>query len=173
MGMNGQPTLFADPVVKRCTKCKQLKPLSDFRKRDWTKSKPRKTLRRGNLRGGFGVSAACIACEKVFRDAYQSLPSFKKQKRHHQLRRKFAITSEEYDNLFESQNGVCAICFLPETALSKWGGGGRLLSVDHCHSSGKNRGLLCARCNQGIGLLKDDPEVLKNAILYLEKYKCK
>lgn len=67
-----------------------------------------------------------------------------------------------YQKLFDEQGGVCAICKSPENGRYKH------LSVDHCHDTGKIRGLLCNNCNRGIGLLKDSPELLKNAIEYVE-----
>lgn len=69
-----------------------------------------------------------------------------------------------YETLFEQQRGVCAICEQPQTL-------GRYLTlcVDHCHATGKIRGLLCTRCNRGLGLFKDNTVSLRNAINYLEK----
>jgi hypothetical protein len=81
-------------------------------------------------------------------------------------KRRFGITPQEYEKRFNSQNGVCAICFNPETATRL--GKIKALSVDHCHKTGAIRGLLCSDCNTGIGKLKDDPKVLQSAIRYLE-----
>jgi len=81
-------------------------------------------------------------------------------------KRRFGITPEQYAEMFQSQNGVCAICNQPETATRL--GKVKALAVDHCHKSGAIRGLLCADCNTGIGKLKDDPEVLRSAARYLE-----
>ena len=64
----------------------------------------------------------------------------------------------------EAENYSCMICGITEEEL------GRSLDVDHCHSSGKVRGLLCRNCNSGIGMLKDDVEIIKSAMKYLEKY---
>lgn len=80
-------------------------------------------------------------------------------------KRKFGITPERYSELLQSQNSVCAICDQPETATRM--GKIKALAVDHCHKSGKIRGLLCSDCNTGIGKLKDDPKVLLAAIQYL------
>lgn len=70
-----------------------------------------------------------------------------------------------YQKLFDEQKGVCDICKSPENGRYKH------LSVDHCHDTGKIRGLLCNNCNRGIGLLKDNSELLKNALEYIEKNK--
>lgn len=71
---------------------------------------------------------------------------------------RYGITPEEYDRRVKEQDGKCAIC-LEE----------RPLAVDHCHETGKVRGLLCRSCNAGMGMLKDDPERLRRAILFLEQ----
>ena len=69
-------------------------------------------------------------------------------------------------NLLEEQDSRCAICNTTEsnTPRHDW------FAVDHCHVSNKVRGLLCNKCNQGIGLLNDSIENLSQAILYLEKH---
>jgi len=76
------------------------------------------------------------------------------------LLKKYKITMNDYIGLLERQNGVCAIC--KETCKS-----GRYLAVDHCHETGKIRGLLCLECNRGIGALKDSVSLLECAINYL------
>lgn len=72
---------------------------------------------------------------------------------------RFGLTVESYDELFKSQNGLCAICEKPH-----W----RNLAVDHDHKTGKVRGLLCYRCNTLLGLASDSIQVLQSAILYLK-----
>ncbi len=81
--------------------------------------------------------------------------------REYLLKSKWGLSLEDYDNMLQKQNGVCAICF--EKCRS-----GRRLAIDHCHKTGKIRGLLCGECNNGIGKLKDDPDLLRRAIKYLE-----
>lgn len=71
----------------------------------------------------------------------------------------------EYHKLLKEQNGVCAICKKSEIAKHK--GTIKNLAVDHRHSDGKVRGLLCGNCNRAIGMLKDDPELLLAAANYL------
>ena len=85
--------------------------------------------------------------------------------RHKERERKFGINSETYAQMLQNQNGVCAICGNPETATRL--GVVRALSVDHCHTTGRIRGLLCSDCNTGIGKLKDDTKILQSAIRYL------
>lgn len=72
--------------------------------------------------------------------------------------------------MLEEQNHLCAICGNPETVknykdvVSK-------LSVDHCHRTGKVRGLLCQNCNKGIGNLKENEDIILKAVEYLRKHK--
>lgn len=80
--------------------------------------------------------------------------------------RKFGISHAEYAELHQRQGGVCAICKKPETATRN--GKVKSLAVDHCHSTGRIRGLLCADCNTGIGKLREDRNIFLAAIQYLE-----
>ena len=87
------------------------------------------------------------------------------QYRDKELRKNFGIGLEEYQAMFVAHGGVCAICKQPETAAR--GGKDLWLSVDHNHTTGKLRGLLCSNCNRGIGCFGDDQVKLGNAISYL------
>ncbi len=79
--------------------------------------------------------------------------------------RSLGVDYEAYLILKESQGSRCAICNeLPEK---------QELSHDHDHETGLPRGLLCSRCNTGLGFFKDDPQRLIHAVLYLRKYGCK
>jgi hypothetical protein len=82
----------------------------------------------------------------------------------YQMRKNYGIGLKEYDAMFKAQNGICAICSQEPPNHHK-----KRLNVDHCHSTGKIRGLLCDACNRGIGLLKDSPVILNNAISYLAR----
>lgn len=84
------------------------------------------------------------------------------------LKNRYNLTQEEYDLLLKNQNNTCAICDTKENVSKK--GSIFSLGVDHNHVSGKNRGLLCHRCNSGIGHLKDSILLLKKAIKYLSFY---
>lgn len=74
-----------------------------------------------------------------------------------------------YDELAEAQGGVCEICRLPEVATTRFGVV-RRLAVDHCHSTGIVRGLLCMRCNTALGAVRDDVAVLEAAAAYLRRH---
>lgn len=87
----------------------------------------------------------------------------KRKYKHSELLKTFGLTIEQYEQMEINQNKVCAICCKPDK--------NKRLSVDHCHVTGKIRGLLCSKCNRGLGLLNDEVEILKRCILYLEKEK--
>lgn len=78
----------------------------------------------------------------------------------------YGITEDEFNQMYASQRGLCRICQQPETVLGS-GGKVKMLSVDHDHTTGQVRGLLCNNCNRAIGLLKDSPALLQAAIDYL------
>jgi len=80
------------------------------------------------------------------------------------LKSVFGITVDFYNQLLKNQNNSCAICKRIEPTGYGW-------HVDHCHSTNKVRGLLCSKCNQGIGLLEENTDTLKKAIEYLENSK--
>ena len=82
------------------------------------------------------------------------------------LEKKFGLTHEEYQKMFYEQNGVCAICGKPETAVRA--GSTLRLAVDHDHKTGRNRSLLCGKCNKLLGFACEDKEILESAIEYLE-----
>ncbi len=85
------------------------------------------------------------------------------------FKRKFGITVDKYNEMLILQKGVCAICGKPESSIDHRTKQIRNLAVDHCHSSGKVRGLLCSCCNVAIGQLKDDIALLSSAISYLQR----
>jgi hypothetical protein len=81
------------------------------------------------------------------------------------LKRNYGLTEEEFKCMLAALEGVCAICGRPESGTRK--GKLRQLSVDHCHETKKIRGLLCSRCNPGIGYFNHDPILLERAAAYL------
>ena len=85
-----------------------------------------------------------------------------KNNRVHRLRVNYGLTLEDYDKMLEEQGGVCAICGKPDPTHPN-------LAVDHCHITGKIRGLLCRVCNPAIGALGDDVDSLRKVIAYLQR----
>ncbi len=119
----------------------------------------------------------CLACDKQHQQAKRDAnPEANRErvkawqkanpKRHakktttHFRYKKYGLTSEKVEQMLHVQQNLCAICKKPFPKTP---------NVDHCHKSRKVRGLLCNPCNQGLGLFKDDPISLTNAILYLQE----
>ncbi|MFX0614056.1 endonuclease VII domain-containing protein [Escherichia coli] len=150
--------------MKTCKTCKREFNLSGF---------PTKKDKRHSQ--GFYYLAHCKECyeckKQIWNEKYNSTNnkvsnvaySFEYRKNAY-YKSRFGITLECYRNMLKAQNEVCAIC-------GKVNGCGKALAVDHDHETGKVRALLCANCNVGIGLLKDDPNVLKKAYEYLFAHK--
>lgn len=99
---------------------------------------------------------------------------FKKYRENHKalnLLRRYGITELEYQEMLKKQKGCCAICGVdkPIPSHNSKDGSPQRLAIDHCHETGKVRGLLCFSCNRGIGYLKDSIELLESAIIYLKQ----
>lgn len=90
--------------------------------------------------------------------------------RNYGLVKNYGITIEEYDAMNLKQKGVCAICKQPETKLNK-NGTVHKLAVDHCHKTGKVRGLLCFKCNAAIGFFEKRDIPIIDVELYLAQYR--
>lgn len=136
--------------MKKCTKCKEIKALSAF------KAAKKKTD---------GLSSWCKKCSaKQTNDRYKEVhskdPSYKEKAWETKLKQLYKISKEDYNKLLKKQNNVCAIC-------EKTNKDNRRLAVDHCHETGKVRGLLCDRCNRGIGMFDEDPGIIHGACIYL------
>lgn len=93
--------------------------------------------------------------EKVLNNSYKS---------------RFNISYNDYLTLVQKQNNLCAICKNPETQTYNKSNKVKRLTVDHDHTTGKIRGLLCMTCNTALGKFKDNPAVLLSAISYLKEY---
>jgi len=133
-------------LIKACCKCRQFFDASNFYKN--------KTYE-DNLTG------ACKECIKQQTSKYyHSNPRIAKNS---ELKRKFGITLDQYNQMLVDQEYKCACC----GTLNPQGKG--IFHVDHCHKTGVIRGLLCHLCNTGIGKLGDDLPGLLKAVRYLEK----
>jgi len=148
---------------KVCSKCKQKKPLSEF----W----------RDNARPD-GRKSQCKKCSST----YQKLPKALWKRRiysrahyakHKNLRRcrdnahAHGMTVEEYDSFFAKRNYQCEVCGMTQEESYKLLN--QTLSIDHCHETGENKGLLCNLCNPASGMLKDDPDLAFRLWRYLER----
>lgn len=144
-------SMVAEPTQK-CSSCNQSKPLSAFGKNN----------QRPN-----GRSVWCVLCRnKHARKRYTKLPQ--EQRRDARLRSRYGISFLDYVRMYESQGGCCAACREPADAITE---DGQLpLRVDHDHTTGEVRGLLCHGCNSAIGYMNDDPTRLEKAAEYLRTY---
>jgi hypothetical protein len=102
------------------------------------------------------LSSYCKPCQ---REVQYASPSFRERRQH---LKKYGLSFNDFMQLMERQGGVCAICGMPPPE-------GRHLDVDHCHSTGHVRGLLCNRCNNLLQRAKDNPGVLMRAADYLNR----
>lgn len=91
------------------------------------------------------------------------------QQKNTYLKKYYKISLEIYNKMLMEQNNVCAICFNPETSVNNAKNKIIDLAVDHCHKTGKVRGLLCAKCNSSLGKMQDSVVILQSAINYLIK----
>ena len=112
-----------------------------------------------DVRGRMGICSSCGPVSVRFRTDTKKWRC-QTSERYNDRKRKYGLNKEDYDLLFESQNGQCAVCANPIDHSSP---------VDHDHATGKIRGILCNDCNTGIGLFKDSISIMASAIIYLEK----
>lgn len=91
---------------------------------------------------------------------YRTKPEVKEKVKRRRLELRYGITYEQFIAIYEFQCGMCAIC----SKLVKD------LHVDHDHKNGKVRGLLCGSCNRGLGMFADSPNLMREAINYLNKH---
>ncbi|MDT0544856.1 endonuclease VII domain-containing protein [Streptomyces lonegramiae] len=179
--------MASEETVKRCSRCKQHKPRAAFarnksildglqaycrecaaayhQQRQLAKGRnirPRVDVPSGhkycricgeikrhnewhrNAAASDGLATLCKACQAI-------------KGRAGHLKRQYGITEAERDEMVASQMGLCVICLKAPAA-----------HVDHCHKTGKVRGVLCFNCNSAIGKLGDDPDIGRRAVAYLE-----
>lgn len=135
--------------MKTCTKCKREKTLQKF---STDRSRPG------------GLQCWCkLCCNRSNKDYHSRFPEKRKED---DRRRRYGVSPEEYCSMISFQKGLCAICGAEFSNRQK------MLSsphIDHCHDTGKVRGLLCHRCNSLLGLAEDSLVVLDNAKRYLNE----
>lgn len=144
--------------MKICCKCRLTKDKSKFY--------------RGSANTD-GLNSACKSCSKssAKKNRQDNLLRYKEQDRIRNITPKhrgerllcnYGITLEKYDALLAEQGGVCAICKKEESSKKK-----KNLTVDHDHSTGVVRGLLCHQCNSGLGMFRDSSSLTQAATEYL------
>lgn len=131
---------------KVCFNCKELKPISEFCKAKQNKD---------------GYSGRCKACDKKYREAfYADKPSH--YKKEETLKRVYGLTWSEYQEMLKVSGNCCYVCGAHESRFKKG------LSVDHDHSTGQIRGLLCGVCNRFIVARHKTGDLLRKAADYLD-----
>lgn len=148
----------SDGFTKTCRKCGLVKPVHDFHKNRRERAD--------------GLQSTCKGCSKTTTYHYRNSEKGKVRVAVARLKsslKYYQLTEKMYNTMLEAQNYVCAICKRPERHVVR--GATKRLAVDHCHATGKVRGLLCAHCNQGIGRFDDDPSLLMAAADYVTRHK--
>ena len=99
---------------------------------------------------------------------YFNNPEAKEKRRWYGIKRKYGITKQDWENIYNEQEGKCFICERTEAQIKK--SKSKYLVVDHCHNTGKIRGLLCRNCNSILSsYLRDDPQVATRIYIYLTR----
>jgi hypothetical protein len=112
----------------------------------------------------------CVSCVLAYQRArYAVDPKHRARARATTRAWKYGVTLEQFDQLFENQEGLCGIC---SRLMQKRGDRPFVACVDHDHVTGKVRGLLCGFCNVGLGHFKDSPTILRNAVGYVGGASC-
>jgi hypothetical protein len=144
---------------KECIHCHEVKPFSEFP----TMSRPARS-------GSVYYNPRCTPCNRIYHSTYyrNMTPEQKKEMSRKATLAKYGLTPEEYDVMFAEQNGLCAVCGRPPEGN---GVSRHNLVVDHDHDTGETRSLLCDFCNRGLGIFRDDPDLLMAAAAYLLQYR--
>src|SRR3954466_4285698 len=152
--------------MKICLICKVSKPESEFYKNGYTPFRPGREKK---------TRSECKECgnarHKEYFEAKRDEINAKRKAKYHagdkrqaiasNLKRYYKISLDDYERMFASQDGFCKICGIHQNEMP------RRFDVDHCHVTGKIRGLLCIKCNRGLGLFQDSVKNLESAIRHL------
>ena len=135
---------------KKCKTCGTSKPVTEFH---FCKS------------GKYQVRSYCKPCKPPHQPHWKPRSHYKASAESHRksrLKYKYGISVCDYDKMKTEQNELCLICLMKPIDS---------LVVDHCHETGKVRGLLCSKCNVGLGMFRDTPNFLINASEYILRTK--
>ena len=137
---------------KVCNLCNKEKDLSAFKK---------------GVKYKGGYRPQCTDCSRSYNNKMHHKHKHKhpydyEKDKDNKLKRAYGISYQEYLHMLDAQEGQCAICGTTDTGKRK------AFAVDHCHTCGEVRGLLCAPCNTAIGSLKEDLEIMQRAMDYVK-----
>jgi len=152
--------------VKLCLRCRLVLPVSSYT--------------RSTKDGSDGLRGVCRDCgNRRGREHYQRTIEYQRARslaktrtgagklysRRAEMRRKYGLTPEQVDAMKEARGHRCDICKAVQTTIKP----GTNLNVDHCHTEGTIRGMLCSACNKGLGMFRDNTATMRAAIEYLER----
>jgi hypothetical protein len=160
--------------MKHCRICGELKPFDDFYRATGMRDGRRNECKpcfQADRKAKYNSAEAVARVKRwqeqnperlaAYQAEYRNRPERKRAMRDLYYRRNFGVTADDVDALLAGQGGRCAICGGTPTRAEGW-------HVDYDHVTGRIRGVLCQRCNHGIGLLDEDPARLRAAADYLE-----
>jgi hypothetical protein len=135
---------------RTCSVCGYTGPSTDF------------TVTR-RVNGKAHYNGRCKPCYNAYHKArrLERGDDWQKVRRTRDFKNKYGITLDEYHAMLEAQDNCCALCGVHKDTQRRW------LNVDHCHTTGAVRGLLCDDCNVALGKFKDNTDVLLRAVAYL------
>jgi len=133
---------------KRCSKCKKTKLLTEFHKA------------KNDKYGYHHYCKKCLSDQKKKR--YKTNLEYRTRRKSYQIQRKYGLTENDILSMIKGQDNKCEIC--DKEFKSR-----RTTFIDHNHTTGKVRGLLCPKCNNLLSACYDNIDILKSAILYIEK----
>ncbi len=148
--------------MRTCSKCKVEKPEGDFyaNKKCWCKQCYRDAGKAYRQTPEGKAKKQELGRRYYQRNTEKILANSKKRRREDHIKSKFGMTLDDVRELQKQQENKCAICLNDFVSTP---------CIDHCHATGKVRGLLCTNCNHGLGKFKDDQGCLQRAIEYLRK----
>jgi hypothetical protein len=148
--INEETGISKEPKI--CPRCKKLKSADCFHKNTSSKT---------------GLTSFCKPCSSAKGKEWnqKNKEKLRHKSREKDLKRNYGLTLQEYHALLREQNGKCDICGSTNPGKNK-----KYFPVDHCHLTGKVRGLLCGKCNCALGFLNDDLKLLEKAVDYLKKH---
>ncbi len=156
-----------DGARGRCKKCRSIKDINRYNKAGSKSYAYAKKYRNSNKdkKAVYNRKYKEANKDKILNEAKRwrenNVNKISSSRRKCNYKRRYNTTIEEYDRMFEEQDGVCYICGEPSLA--------KRLAVDHNHETGKVRGLLCARCNIWLGIFENNEELFKQFKIYLKE----